>query len=360
MKTMSLTRKTFIICTFLAFLVCLTWFAYAAASIVYGESHEDIQLPKYLGNRPENINLLKNTDNGPGPFSFFVVGDTKQADFFPAIYSMDIRDDAPDFGLILGDFVNEPKPEDHQDFLLDFSTWGVRSPLFLVCGNHDIVSKDDIARDKPYTFTIEEFEKMYGPSNFSFTYQGCLFIVLNDIDTDAYLAYLSDTLSHRTDDTLMTFVFSHIPPHTISPEIKSRVMPGEDRFLSLIDDYNVDYVFAADFHSYFRYSNEKTNFIISGGGMDRLANKQKNVRGALHAVFIRVDPLTKCVAERVYRENRQTRIWHTIRKAGITQVYAFFENHENMEAPLLSSTALLSFLLGTVGLAFVTYGRTTK
>jgi SAM-dependent methyltransferase len=345
------------VCTFLLFFVVLFSFAYATTSIVYGESTEDTQLPKFLGNKPDNINLLTASDTGPGPFSFYVVGDTKLANFFPSIYENDIRDDAPDFGLILGDFVREPKPEDHQHFLMNFPTWGIQSPLFLVCGNHDIVTRDDIGRKRSYSFTIKDFEKKYGPTDFSFTYHGCLFIVLNDIDTNGHVAYLADALSRRTKDTLMTFVFVHIPPHTISPAIKCRVMPGEKQFLSLIDEYNVDYVIGADFHSYFRCKTGDTNFIISGGGMDKMGDNTKNVNGAFHSVFLQVDPLTKDVAERVYRADGQTNIWRTVRKAAITQVFAFFENHEDWEAPVLSSTALLSILLGALGFVFVASGR---
>ncbi len=345
------------LCIFLFSFAILFSFVYATASIVYGESTEDIQLPKFLGNKPDNIKLLTATDTGPGPFSFYVVGDTKLANFFPSIYENDIRDDTPDFGLILGDFVTNPKPEDHQHFLIDFTTWGVRSPLFLVCGNHDIVTKEDIGRKRSFTFTLKDYENMYGPGDFSFTYHGCLFIVLNDIDTDGHVAYLADALSRRAKDTLMTFVFAHIPPHTISSAIKCRTMQGEERFLSLINEYNVDYVIGADFHSYFRCKTGNTNFIISGGGMDKRGDNTENRKDAFHSVFLQVDPLTKDVAERIYRADDQTNILHMGRKTAITQVFAFFERNEHWEAPVLSSTALLSFLLGALGFVFAARGR---
>jgi hypothetical protein len=356
-RKMGLAGTASTLCILLLSFVLLSAFTYAAASVVYGESNEDLTLPKFLGNKPGNIDLLTATDTGPAPFSFFVVGDTKLADFFPSIYREDIRDNSPDFGLILGDFVTEPKPEDHEDFLMDFPAWGIRSPLFLVCGNHDIVTKEDITKGRSYSFTENDFEKTYGPADFSFTYRGCLFIVLNDIDTDGHVAYLADALSRRSNDTLMTFVFTHIPPHTISPAIVSRVMQGEKQFLSLIDEYNVDYVISADFHSYFRDSVGNTNFIISGGGMDKMGDNTKNVTGAFHAVYLQVDPLTKDVVERVYRENGRTHIWRTMRKTAITQVFAFFENHEEWEATVFSSMALLSFALSALGFVFMARQR---
>jgi predicted phosphodiesterase len=338
-----------LIIIFLGLLISLVSLSYAAASIIYGESEENVQLPMFLGNKQDTIDLLKRTDNDSKPFSFFVVGDTKLADFFPSIYLKDIRGDAPDFGVILGDFVKDPKIEDHRSFMMDFPRWGADVPVFLVCGNHDIATKKDIAENRSYSFTLKDFEKTYGPADFSFYYHGCLFVILNDIETDSHVAYLADVLSRRKKDTLMTFVFTHIPARTISSEIKSRQMLGEQEFLSLVKEYNVDYVISGDFHSYFRAKVGSTVFLISGGGMDKMGDNKENVKGAFHAMLIQVDPLMKNVAERIYREDSQTHIGYTIKKAALTQVFAFFENQEKWEAPILSSGALLSILLGVWG-----------
>lgn len=347
-------RRVVILFIFLFFFIALFSLAYAAASIVYGESKENVKLPMFLGNKQDNIDLLKKTDGDSKPFSFFVVGDTKLADFFPSIYRKDIRGDAPDFGIILGDFVKDPKIEDHRSFMMDFPRWGIDVPVFLVCGNHDIATKKDMAENGSYSFALRDFEKTYGPADFSFYYHGCLFVLLNDIETDSHVAYLADILSHRRKDTPMTFVFTHIPARTISPEIKSRQMLGEQEFLSLIKEYNVDYVISGDFHSYFRAKVGNTVFLISGGGMDKMGDNKENVKGAFHAMLIQVDPRTKDVAERIYREDSQTRIGYTIKKAALTQVFAFFEHEEKWEAPILSSGALLSILLGVWGVWYVT------
>jgi Icc-related predicted phosphoesterase len=345
--------KIYILTVFILFFVLVSSLAYAAVSIIYGESHEDIQLPRFLGNKPDNIALLKETDTGAEPFSFFIVGDMQQNDFFPAIYRADIKDDAPDFGVLLGDNVRPPKIESHTAFMMDFLSWGVREPVFLVCGNHDIVTGEDSARDSVDSFTLKDFEKTYGPANISFTYHGCLFIILNDIYTDSYVTYLADALSHRSKDARMTFVFTHIPPKTISSAIKGREMLGEEGFLSLIKEYGVDYVICGDFHSYLRTEVGNTVFLVSGGGMDKLGDNKQNRKGAYHAMFLSVNPLTKDVTERIYRGESRPRIGYTIRKAMLTQAFAFFEDQEKWEAPILSSGALLSVLLGVWGFASV-------
>jgi predicted phosphodiesterase len=357
-KNTTTVRKVVTVLIFVFLIVTLLSLGYAAASIMYGESSEDVKLPKFLGNRPANVDLLKETDAASAPFSFFVVGDTKLADFFPSIYRKDIRNDAPDFGLILGDFVKEPKIEDHRNFMMDFSRWGVTAPVFLVCGNHDIVTKEDIAHHRWYSFTLKDFERTYGPADFSFTYHGCLFIVLDDIDTDSHVAYLAEVLSHRSRGTLMTFVFTHIPAHTISPEIKSREMLGEKKFLSLVEDYNVDYVISGDFHSYFSGKVKNTNFIISGGGTDKMGNNARiRKEGIYQALLLQVNPVTKDVAERIYVGPGRTDIWQAMKKTMLTQVFAFFESQERWEAPILSSAALLSVLLGVWGFAYAVGGR---
>ncbi|MBN2225217.1 MAG: metallophosphoesterase [Deltaproteobacteria bacterium] len=353
MSRTSTVRRVLTIFIFLFFFITLFSLAYAAVAIVYGESKEDIKLPMFLGNKQDNIDLLMKTDTGPEPFSFFIVGDMQQGDFFPAIYRNDIKDDSPNFGVLLGDNVRPPKTESHNEFILDFSTWGIQEPVFVVCGNHDIVMKKDITENRSYSFTLKDFEKTYGPADFSFYYHGCLFVLLNDIETDSHVAYLADALSHRKKDTLMTFVFTHIPPHTISPAIKCREMLGEQKFLTLIKDYNVDYVISGDFHTYFRAKVGNTIFLISGGGMDKMGDNKQNRKGAYHAMLIQVDPLTKDVAERIYREEGQTRIGYTIKKSMLTQVFAFFEYQEKWEAPILSSGLLLSILLGVWGFTYV-------
>jgi predicted phosphodiesterase len=321
-------RTIFARSIFVLFCIGLLTGIYFFALFVYSKSCEDIQLPKYLGNKPDNIVLLKESDTGSDPFSFFIVGDIQQGDFFPDVYRESISHDHPDFGVILGDFIRSPQLEFHTAFMMDFPNWGCREPVFLVCGNHDIATKKDIERNRPYSFTLNDFEETYGPANFSFTYHGCLFIILNDIDTDDYIRFLADTLLHCRNRTLMTFVFAHVPAKTVSPEITCRKMAGEQEFLTLIRDYNVDYVITGDFHTYLRARVGDTVFLVSGGGMDRTGDNRLNRKSAYHAICIHVDPLKKDVTERIYCGKGRTRIGYTLRKVMLAQAFAFFEHNK--------------------------------
>ena len=62
-------------------------------------------------------------------------------------------------------------------------------------------------------------------------------------------------------------------------------------------DYNVDYVFAGDFHSYFRADREHTKYIVTGGGGSHLRG---GGRGFHHALLMTVDPAKDRVDEVIY------------------------------------------------------------
>ncbi len=328
----------------LIMVLSLASFAYAGASMIYGESKEDIQLPAFLGNKTENVDLLTAKDTGEKPFSFFVVGDTRLGDFFSAIYKHDIRGDAPDFGVILGDFVKGPTAEYHRRFMTDFSSWGVRVPVFLVAGNRDIVTTDDPG-ELFYSFTPQSFEAIYGPDNFHFTHDGCLFVVLDDVNTETYLPYLADVLGHRKGDTRMTFVFTHASATFVSPAITGRDMQGEKRFLSLIEKYNVDYVFSGDYHSYVRTRIKDTTFIVSGGGMDKIGEKN-HATDPYHAMVIRVDPTTKVVNEEIYAGKSRFLFTHAVAGTMLTQAFPLLEYQEKAGLPILWGSGLITAMLG--------------
>ena len=279
--------------------------AFIAASILYGWSWSDTTPPRLLGNRPEVISGLVDGQSEPKPFSFLVIGDPRSSTTFEEFYQNTPLDAVPDFGVILGDFVALPAVSRHRFFMGELAEWGMAFPVFLIAGNHDFGRRGDFVRnaihEKLYRlhdpFFLEDFEEMYGPTNFSFIYRGCLFIGLNDVYNTGYLDYLEDVLSRRPSDVIMTFVFMHIPPRSLSPMVQTREMDGEEEFMRLMDRYNVDYVFAGDFHSYFRADRGHTKYIVTGGGGSHLRG---GGRGFHHALLMTVDPSKDRVDEVIY------------------------------------------------------------
>jgi 3',5'-cyclic AMP phosphodiesterase CpdA len=271
---------------------------FVIVSILYGRYWSDTTPPPLLGNKPEIISILTDGQMAPQPFSFVVVGDTRSSVVFEGLCQDTLLDNPPDFGIIVGDFVAYPDLNRHRFFIGEFGEWNMVFPIFLIAGNHDVVTKKetglDWIRDPVY---VRDFERMYGPTNFSFVYRGCLFIGLNDAYRIDYLDYLKETLARRPSNILMTFVFMHIPPVSLSPLVTTTRIEGEEEFKSLMDSYNVDYVFMGHFHSYFRADRKHTKYVVTGGGGSDLRGGGRDFH---HALLIMVDPSKDRVDEVIY------------------------------------------------------------
>jgi len=225
-------------------------------------------LPEYLGNTSENISHIK-TATDPNEFTFVVVGDVKCGTAtFEEMLDV-IHQDKPAFAVILGDFVNHAKLISHELFALEMAEHTKGFPVLLVPGNHDI------SADGP--FCLEDFENIYGPSQFYFTIGKCLFVFLNDISpynqTGQYLEFLEQTISSQTEKIEKTFVFMHVPPQELNSSLISNGLPGSEKFLQLAKKYHIDYVFAGDHHGYVKTEKDGTTFVVTGGGGSKLRGK---------------------------------------------------------------------------------------
>lgn len=322
----------------------------AIGSILYGWSWSDTTAPSLLGNRPEVISGLTDGHSEPEPFSFLVVGDTRTSTIFEEFYQETALSIDPDFGVIIGDFVANPELNRHRFFMGELAEWGMRFPVFLIAGNHDVVTKHERRLDHMYDpVYVADFERLYGPANFSFSYRGCLFIGLNDAYRIDYLDYLKDVLAARPSGTLMTFVFMHIPPPSlIVDSVQGRQMEGEEEFMRLMDDYDVDFVFSGDFHSYFRTDRGHTRYIVTGGGGSGLSGDA--ARSFHHALLMKVDPGNDRADETIYSLKPVFDPGDDIEILMICGIYPIFEKH-----PLVWVALFTLALAASAGLiAFVT------
>jgi hypothetical protein len=324
------------------------------SSVIYGAVMQDTACPPLLGNRPENLGRLEGGAEKARPFSFLVVGDTKTSDTFENFYNNVRLGTDPDFGIIMGDFVPAPEWNRHRFFMHEFSEWGMRFPIILIAGNHDIVTDQDVTtnhvKDLSDPFYPSDFEKTYGPMNFSFTYAGCLFIGLCDVYNASYIDYLRDVLSREAGRSLMTFVIMHIPPQSLSPAVEGRGIEREEEFYDLVEEYRVDYVFSGDFHSYFRSDRGWTKYIITGGGGEDLFGGTK--RSFYHVLFMTVDPEARRVDEIIYPIERTADIGDDIEVVLLAQLYPLFETRPLLWAVLFS----VIILLGLAGMVWLLAG----
>jgi len=287
-----------------------------ANAIITVDTEGNTPLPATFGNF-ERVRALLKTDSQREHFSFAVAGDTKGTGTFERLVGF-LKDEPISFLVLLGDCVRNGRPGYHQYFRAELAEeLRMPSPTFYVVGNHD-VSEDE--------FPISRFEEMYGPTNFSFEYQGCLFIVLRILpmpyySTEESLAFLESTLSARRREYNKVFVFMHVPP-PVSTDFAPKLFENTDRFLALCDRFEVDYVIAGDYHGYARVQRKDTVYLITGGGGARLAKVPGNFH---HVILITVGP--QGVSERILSTEKAEELEDMIECWAIADLYPWMKKH---------------------------------
>jgi len=281
--------------------------------VVYTEGNA--LLPVAFGNF-ERVRRLLASDEQREEFSFAVVGDTQRGPgTFKRIWEK-LEDEPLSFMVHLGDYTRHGT-EGYHRFLR--SEWAHKAPLpfpvFYVVGNHDV---------DPIQFPISRFEEIYGPTLFTFDYQGCFFIVLGAVDkpsTQKSLAFLESLLSARQHHYRKVFVFLHVPP--VRPDFPVRSARNTNEFVALFDRYHVDYVFAGHYHAYARVKLRNTVYLVSGGGGGHL-EKQKFGRFH-HATVIEVGP--DWVSERILHVDSKRAIGARAEEFALAELYPWMRNH---------------------------------
>ena len=245
--------------------------------------YQNIPKDHLVGNKASSVNALK--ERGL-PFSFFVVGDTQGRDVIETMMKSVLKEKNNSFMVITGDFVRRPDLWDHQFFLTEMAV-EIRPPfpVFLVPGNHDI----DYLSTKGGV-TPEIYESLYGPRNFDFIFNNCLFIIygIDQNNLRGYLDYLHKTLSEKGKGRKHIFVFEHHPPKGVG-KADSHMLPNEEEFFSLLESYKVTSCFFGDYHGYWRGQRRGTNLIVSGGGGGRLKDSKSPWGVFHHMLKITVD-----------------------------------------------------------------------
>ena len=272
-------------------------------------------LPALYGNFEHVRDLLKN-DPEVDEFSFAVVGDTRSTGTFERIAEQ-LNQEPVSFLVILGGFVDNGTDEDHAYFRAEIEEFGFKYPVFFVVGNHDVRELD---------FSVSRFEEVYGPTNFSFVYQDCLFVFLQVLDGDytniESLDFARTVLSENHGRHRKTFVLTHIPP-PVSTVYRARRFQGQEELVSLMDQYKVDYLIAGDYHGYAHVQLNNTTYLVTGGGGSRL--KPNRFSRFHHAVVITVSQDT--ISERILAVERDHDLPDKIEKLSITRFYPWLSEH---------------------------------
>lgn len=144
----------------------------------------------------------------------------------------------------------------------------LKHPLFIIPGNHDV-------GDKPIKWGpagtvrqsfLDAWEQHFAPHYFKHQHQGMVFIGINAQVLGSNLAleaeqdrWLESTLQQHAGDRLC--LFTHYPPFLLEPDEDEHYdnigLAGRDRILGLLEQYNVEALFAGHVHHFWynRYQN---------------------------------------------------------------------------------------------------------
>ncbi len=192
-------------------LLCFIFIAITAFTL-YAQYTYYSETKIYLRDRLGNFKWIRDRLSNEKPrheFSFAIIGDTKGRGTFEEI-AKKLGKENISFAVDLGDFVRKGTEYYHAWFRAEYATEiNFPFPMFVVPGNHDV---------DPARFSIHRFEELYGPTIFSFPYQGCLFVFLRILpkpySIEPSLKFLNKLVSENPSKIYRhIFVFMHIPPH---------------------------------------------------------------------------------------------------------------------------------------------------
>jgi len=322
---------------------------YTLAIVYIGDKAD---LSPNIGNFEQIRNSLKKQETQE-KFSFAVVGDTRSTRTFEQLCDK-FRNEPLSFMVILGDFVETSTKGNYDYFNFECAKkYHLPFPVFLIAGNHDVVGKEEYYDIDKVSLT--DFEKMYGPGNFSFEYNGCLFVGLcilpYPFPTRESIKFLDSTLAEHRNKNRKVFVFTHAPPvMSTGPVVNSfeNVKP----FIDIIDRYKVDYVISAHYHGYDRTRQKDTVYLVTGGGGAPLDEKKK-FGGLHHAVVLTID--NELVSEKIVSVRNDKSVANYLRHFAIAELAPFLIKHR----ALTIAENLLVFIMLCVSLSnFIDWKRT--
>lgn len=197
------------------------------------------------------------------PFQFAVLSDLHKGwGVFKPIMK-EIARDGYSFVVIGGDIVAENKGDRYRFLFRELARIKGIPPIYFVPGNHDVYDDEE-------NYSVENFRKFCGPDHYWFSWGNAAFVALNDarstITADQF-HWLESTLRKLRGNFAHIFVIMHVPPFD-PRKGESYCLPEKigRRFMRLMEEFEVDYVFCGHIHCYFREVINGVTYIICGGG----------------------------------------------------------------------------------------------
>lgn len=204
----------------------------------------------------------------PNSFQFAVLSDNHKGwGVFKPIMK-EIARDGYSFAVHGGDFVAQDKENRYRFFFRQLAEVKGKAPIFFIPGNHDVYDESD-------KFSLKNFHKYCGPDHYWFSRGNAAFVVLNDAQStipEDQFRWLENTLRKLRGTFTHLFVFMHVPPFD-PREGQSYCLPDGigKRFMRLMEEFGVDYVFSGHIHCYFKEVINGVTYIVipSAGGTVR-------------------------------------------------------------------------------------------
>ena len=204
------------------------------------------------------------------PFSFTVLGDTRNGMASHRRVIERMAQEVPDFILGTGDMVDDGSRQDQWQEFFDVENPLLRNNVYFpAVGNHDRQGRGRTADTYRAYFSVpengNETERYY-----AFTYATSRFLIL---DSNIYSFALTDqtawierelVAARQDPDIRHIFVVMHHPPFSISLHGGARDL--RDRWTPLFEQYQVSAVFSGHDHVYTRAEREGVRYFVSGGG----------------------------------------------------------------------------------------------
>ena len=204
------------------------------------------------------------------PFSFIVVGDSRDGIESHRRVVERMSQEVPDFVLGTGDMVDDGSRQDQWQLFFDVENPLLRNNVYYpAVGNHDRQGRGRSADTYRAYFSLpengNEAERYY-----AFTYATTRIVVL---DSNIYSFALTDQTTWlerelnaaRQDPAIHhIFVVMHHPPFSVSLHGGARDL--RERWTPLFEQYQVSAVFSGHDHVYTRAEHEGVRYFISGGG----------------------------------------------------------------------------------------------
>ena len=264
---------------FAAIAACEVVLLFWLATLLHVKRNKYEKPPSLVGNSQQSRQKVRPYLPGKA-FSVGACGDLRSDETFDRL-AAELRKADLAFLVLLGDLARDPEPEEHSFLRYKMhKTWRFPFPVFLLPGNHDV---------DPRSYSIERFERVYGPVRFSLVRGPLRFIFLDILpkrqSNEEALLFLENELRRAKKEKQRCFVFGHGSPH-VSKHVGGRKFAGEDRLVELLLKYQAEYYIGGDFHGYCRTKKGSTVFISTGGGGANLA--YKNGFGFHHAFLLRI------------------------------------------------------------------------